>query len=129
MMPPSPKAELYDSLLPQLRALLEGEPDFIANAANMAALVYHGLPELNWAGFYLLRGEQLVLGPFQGKPACRRIELGKGVLRHGGGSPDHGRRGKRPRFSGPYRLRRRFALGDRGSARRRRSAARRVRRG
>ncbi len=79
MMPPSSKAELYETLLQQLRALLEGEPDFIANAANMAALVYHGLPELNWAGFYLLRGEQLVLGPFQGRPACRRIDLGKGV--------------------------------------------------
>lgn len=75
----SSKADLYDSLLQQLRALLDGEPDFIANAANTAALVYHGLPEVNWAGFYLCGGGQLVLGPFQGKPACRRIDFGKGV--------------------------------------------------
>lgn len=79
MQSPSPKSELYESLLPQLHALLEDESDFIANAANTAALVYHALPDINWAGFYLCRGEQLVIGPFQGKPACRRIDFGKGV--------------------------------------------------
>ena len=63
----------------QLHALLDGEPDFIANAANMASLVYHSLPEVNWVGFYLWKDGQLVLGPFQGKPACRRIALGHGV--------------------------------------------------
>lgn len=73
------KPALYDELAVQLRALIAGEADLIANAANMAALVYHGLPELNWAGFYWLRGSELVLGPFQGKPACVRIALGKGV--------------------------------------------------
>jgi GAF domain-containing protein len=59
--------------------LLAGETDRTANAANMAALIYHGLPDINWAGFYFRRGQELVLGPFQGKPACVRIPLGKGV--------------------------------------------------
>ena len=73
------KAALYDDLARQLAALIDGEPDRIANAANMAALIYHGLPALNWAGFYLERDGELVLGPFQGKPACVRIAWGKGV--------------------------------------------------
>ena len=73
------KLELYQNLLPQLRSLLAGESDFIANAANFASLLYHSLPELNWAGFYLLKDKELVLGPFQGKPACVRIRVGKGV--------------------------------------------------
>jgi len=71
--------QLYDDLATQLASLLEGESDFVANAANMAALVYHGLPALNWAGFYFARGGALVLGPFQGKPACVRIAWGQGV--------------------------------------------------
>jgi GAF domain-containing protein len=73
------KAELYSHLQLQLRSLLEGERDFIANAANFSSLLYHSLPDLNWAGFYLLKDGELVLGPFQGKPACVRIEIGKGV--------------------------------------------------
>ena len=73
------KPELYRDLGRQLAALIAGEPDPIANAANMAALIYHGLPNLNWAGFYFRNGEELVLGPFQGKPACVRIPVGKGV--------------------------------------------------
>lgn len=73
------KAAAYAELAEQLAALIAGEPDLVANAANMAALVYHGLPELNWAGFYFARGRELVLGPFQGKPACVRIAWGKGV--------------------------------------------------
>ena len=73
------KPELYRDLARQLAALLAGEPDPIANAANTAALIYHGLPNLNWAGFYFRTGAQLVLGPFQGKPACVRIPMGKGV--------------------------------------------------
>ena len=77
--PSRPKAALYRDLVRELHALLEGEPDLVANAANTAALLYHGLPELNWAGFYFLKGGELVLGPFQGKPACVRIAVGKGV--------------------------------------------------
>ena len=73
------KPELYRDLARQLAALIAGEPDPIANAANMAALIYHGLPNLNWAGFYFRDGVELVLGPFQGKPACVRIPIGKGV--------------------------------------------------
>jgi len=63
----------------QVSSVFENERDFIANMANCAALIYHTLLDLNWAGFYLLRGKNLVLGPFQGKPACVRIPLGKGV--------------------------------------------------
>ncbi|HEX2553342.1 MAG TPA: GAF domain-containing protein [Microvirga sp.] len=74
-----PKPEAYRDLAAQLDALLAGERDFVANAANMAALLYHALPDLNWAGFYLMRGGELVLGPFQGKPACVRIPVGRGV--------------------------------------------------
>ena len=73
------KAALYDDLAQELDALLAGEPDRVANAANAAAAIYHALPDLNWAGFYFLRGEELVLGPFQGRPACVRIPIGKGV--------------------------------------------------
>ena len=73
------KRELYDRLASQLRSLLEGERDLIANAANFSALVFHSLPDLNWAGFYFLKDGELVLGPFQGQPACVRIAMGKGV--------------------------------------------------
>lgn len=73
------KTESYSNLAAQLRSLLTGESDFIANAANFAALLFHSLPDLNWAGFYFLRDDELVLGPFQGQPACVRIALGKGV--------------------------------------------------
>lgn len=73
------KPELYQDLISQLRALLCDERDFIANAANTAALVFRTLPELNWAGFYFLKDGQLVLGPFQGNPACTRIAVGRGV--------------------------------------------------
>ena len=73
------KRDLYRHLADQLESLLAGEPDPIANTANAAALIYNSLPDVNWAGFYFLKGEQLVLGPFQGNPACTRIPLGKGV--------------------------------------------------
>ncbi len=73
------KTELYASLVAQLRGLLKGEYDFIANAANFSALIYHSLPDVNWAGFYLLQDNVLVLGPFQGRQACVRIPLGDGV--------------------------------------------------
>ncbi|MGN6458641.1 MAG: GAF domain-containing protein [Achromobacter mucicolens] len=73
------KAALYAELAIQARALLQGEPDRIANAANLSALAFQALPELNWAGFYFFDGTELVLGPFQGKPACVRIALDRGV--------------------------------------------------
>jgi L-methionine (R)-S-oxide reductase len=69
----------YAELARDLRALLSGERDLIANAANTAALIWDALPDLNWAGFYLYKSGELVLGPFQGKPACVRIAIGKGV--------------------------------------------------
>jgi GAF domain-containing protein len=73
------KIALYRDLAAQLASLVEGEPDRIANAANTASLLYHGLPDLNWAGFYFAQGDELVLGPFQGRPACVRIPWGNGV--------------------------------------------------
>ena len=73
------KPEQYAQLLAQARALLHGERDRIANAANLSALVYHALPALNWVGFYFHDGRELVVGPFQGRPACVRIALGRGV--------------------------------------------------
>jgi L-methionine (R)-S-oxide reductase len=74
-----PKSKLYAELARELRSLIAGEPDTIANLANASALLFHSLPDLNWAGFYLLRNGELVVGPFQGKPACVRIAMGKGV--------------------------------------------------
>ena len=74
----SPEAA-YAELGRDLGALLQGEHDLIANAANTAALIYDALPDLNWTGFYLYKSGELVLGPFQGKPACVRIAIGKGV--------------------------------------------------
>ena len=73
------KPEQYAQLVAQARALIQGEPDRVANAANLAALVYHALPDLNWVGFYFYDGAELVVGPFQGLPACVRIALDKGV--------------------------------------------------
>jgi GAF domain-containing protein len=73
------KTEFYKELALQLSGLLSGEPDAIANAANTSALLYYALPDVNWVGFYLLKKGELVLGPFQGKPACVRIAMGRGV--------------------------------------------------
>ncbi|MGE7137283.1 GAF domain-containing protein [Luteibacter sp. NPDC031894] len=73
------KAVLYAELAQQAEGLMHGETNTIANAANFAALVYDAVPDLNWAGFYLFDGSELVVGPFQGKPACIRIALGRGV--------------------------------------------------
>lgn len=75
----APKAALYADLSAAARALTEGESDVIANMANLSALIWQYLPDLNWAGFYRFVGGELVLGPFQGKAACIRIPLGKGV--------------------------------------------------
>lgn len=77
--PGAGKADTYRMLLAQAQALVAGERDAVANAANIAALLWHTLPALNWAGFYFLRGDTLVLGPFQGRPACVRIAMGRGV--------------------------------------------------
>jgi L-methionine (R)-S-oxide reductase len=73
------KSEQYLQLAEQARGLLHGESDRTANAANLASLVFHALPDLNWVGFYFHDGRELVVGPFQGQPACVRIALGKGV--------------------------------------------------
>jgi L-methionine (R)-S-oxide reductase len=73
------KLAFYHELTTSLDALLAGETDEIANLANAAALLYHSLPDINWAGFYLFKSGELVLGPFQGKPACVRIALDRGV--------------------------------------------------
>ena len=73
------KTEQYAELAEQARGLLSGERDRVANAANLSALVYHALPQLNWVGFYFYDGSELVVGPFQGQPACVRIALGRGV--------------------------------------------------
>jgi L-methionine (R)-S-oxide reductase len=74
-----PKRELYAELAKQVQALVADERDFIANLANASALLFYSLEDVNWAGFYLLKDGELVVGPFQGKPACVRIALGKGV--------------------------------------------------
>ena len=71
--------DLYEEVARQLTGLLAGERDRIANAANTSALIFASLPDLNWAGFYFLQGDVLVLGPFQGRPACVRIAVGQGV--------------------------------------------------
>ena len=73
------KADQYAELAEQAEGLLAGERDLIANAANFAALVWHALPSINWCGFYFFDGTELVVGPFQGKPACVRIAIGTGV--------------------------------------------------
>ncbi|CAM4275959.1 GAF domain-containing protein, putative methionine-R-sulfoxide reductase [Bordetella tumbae] len=78
-LPTDNKPRFYAELTAQARALLTDETDRIANAANFAALAYQALPAINWAGFYFYNGEELVLGPFQGKPACVRIALNRGV--------------------------------------------------
>ena len=77
--PNLPKPALYAEIAGQVRALTAGERDLIANLANTASLLYHSMPDLNWVGFYLLKDGELVVGPFQGKPACVRIAMGKGV--------------------------------------------------
>jgi len=73
------KKELYEELILSIKGLISGENDLIANLSNVSSLIFHFLNNVNWAGFYLLKGNQLVLGPFQGQPGCIRIKLGKGV--------------------------------------------------
>ena len=73
------KASFYEQICEQLDQLLGGEENFVANAANTSALLYQLLPDVNWVGFYITQGDELVLGPFQGKPACTRLKFGNGV--------------------------------------------------
>jgi len=75
-----PKPELFRELAAQISALVQDETDPVANMANTASLIFHSVPRLNWVGFYLLKGGELVLGPFQGRPACVRIAFGRGVV-------------------------------------------------
>lgn len=75
----APKTVLYDDLLSATKALVAGEPDVVANMANVAALLWQFLPDVNWTGFYRMIEGELVLGPFVGKPACIRIPVGQGV--------------------------------------------------
>jgi GAF domain-containing protein len=77
--PAKSKYALYQQICEQLHELIGNESNFIANAANTSALLFQSLPDVNWVGFYIAEGDQLVLGPFQGKPACARIPFGKGV--------------------------------------------------
>jgi len=74
------KPELYNELATQIAALIQDETDPVANMANCAAVIFHSVPRLNWVGFYLLKGGELVLGPFQGRPACVRIAFGRGLV-------------------------------------------------
>ena len=117
----------YRRLAQQLEALLAGETDLIANAANTAALLFDALPAINWAGFYFLRSGELIVGPFQGKPACVRIPLGRGVC----GSAAAERRTlvvpDVQAFAGHIALRCRLALRDRGATARWGHAPRRAR--
>src|SRR5210317_532937 len=69
----------YDQLLEQSRSLLKGQNDLVANAANLSSLLFHSMEQVNWVGFYFLKGGRLIVGPFQGRPACVEIPLGKGV--------------------------------------------------
>ena len=73
---------VYSLILQQTKALIEGERDLVANMANISAVLFNNLEDINWAGFYFFKEEQLVLGPFQGQPACIRIPIGKGVCGH-----------------------------------------------
>ena len=79
MSSPEAKRQAYGLLVAQVRSLMQGERDWLANLAQFSALVYGAVPNLNWAGFYMARGEELVLGPFQGKVACVRIPFDRGV--------------------------------------------------
>ena len=108
---------MYRDLASALEGLVAGETDAIANMANAAALIWESLPDLNWVGFYRNIGGELVLGPFQGRPACIRIPFGKGVCGAAArDAPGPARRG-RPRLPRPHRLRQRLEQRDRRSDR------------
>ena len=121
------KATMYRDLASALEGLVAGEPDAIANMANAAALILETLPDVNWVGFYRNVGGELVLGPFQGRPACIRITFGKGVCGAAAQDPAGAARRGRPRLPRPHRLRQRVEQRDRRAADPRRRAARRAR--
>ena len=98
------KKQMYSRLTTDLSAVFEGEGDLIANMANCAALLYRTLPDLNWAGFYRTIGNDLVLGPFQGLPACVRICFRSRRLWRGSVAKADDRRSRRASFSGTHRL-------------------------
>ena len=102
------KATMYRDLASALEGLVAGEPDAIANMANAAALIWETLPDLNWAGFYRNVGGELVLGPFQGRPACIRITFGQGVCGAAAATPAGPAGRRRPRLPRPHRLRQRL---------------------
>ena len=111
------KAAFYRELCDQLRGLLDGESDAIANAANTSALIFQTMPDINWAGFYFLQSpDELVVGPFQGKPACVRICGRQGCLRNSRRAVQNDTGRRRSSISRPYRLRRRVPLGTRRAA-------------
>ena len=112
----SDKRAGYEQLAAQLQGLLHGEADPIANAANTAALIFDALPEVSWAGFYFLREGELVVGPFQGKPACVRIALGHGVCGTAAAQAANAHRPGRQRVPGTHRVRQRLTVGSRGAA-------------
>ena len=110
---PTEKDKLYPLLAAQLRGLIEGVPHKTANLANASALLFDALTQINWAGFYLMKEGQLVLGPFQGKPACIEIAVGRGVC--GTAVAQNPACKKCPRISRAHPLRQCFQLGDRGA--------------
>src|ERR1700736_2147855 len=121
------KPELYRDLASELAALLAGEPDRIANAANMSGLIYHRLPDLNWAGFYFRQGAELVLGPVPGQARLCAHPYRPGCVRYRRGARRNGAGPGRPRFPRSHRLRRGFALRARRAVGRGRRGARRAR--
>ena len=118
------KATLYSDLAWALEGLVAGEPDAIANMANATGLIFEALPDVNWVGFYRNIGGELVLGPFQGRPACIRIPFDQGVC--GAAAASATGRGC-PRLPRPYRLRQRLEQRDRRAPDPGRRAARRAR--
>ena len=121
------KATLYRDLATALEALVAASAIAVANMANAAALIWESLPDINWAGFYRNVDGELVLGPFQGRPACIRIPLRPGRVRTAATTREVAAGRGRPRLSRPHRLRQRVEQRDRGSARPRRRVARRAR--
>ena len=111
------KASMYRDLASALEGLVAGEPDAVANMANAAALILETLPDLNWVGFYRNIGGELVVGPFQGRPACIRMPFDSGRVRAAAQDPPGAAGRGRPRVPRPHRLRQRIEQRDRGAAR------------
>ncbi|GAA3320457.1 GAF domain-containing protein [Ectobacillus funiculus] len=103
----------YDTLIRQLEALIAGETNAVANMANASALLHQFLQDINWVGFYVTEGNELVLGPFQGLPACVRIPFGRGVCGTAAATKNNAARGGRTSISWSYRVRRSFEFRNR----------------